>query len=137
MTSIIFVRRSKRQVEVKSNLIEVKTEKSRKSKYETNTEDQKAQCETGIESQNWLSINLLGCFYNKDRAKRYKRLLRRSEARLLKDLDIQYLMQSRSLMTILYSILLKDKQKTAVNSLNKLSLKDSSNSSEDETFSMI
>ena len=40
-------------------------------------------------------------------------------------------------MSILYSILLTDKQKTAVNSLNKLSLKDSSNSSEDETFSMI
>ena len=83
MTSIMFVRRSKRQFEVKSNLIEVKTEKSRKSKYESHTEEQKAVNESGIESQNWLSVNLLGCCYNKDRAKRYKRLLRRSEARLL------------------------------------------------------
>ena len=83
MTSIMFVKRSKRPGELKSNLIEVKTEKSRKSKYETYTEEQKAESKTGIESRNWLSVNLLGCCYNKDRAKRYKRLLRRSEARLL------------------------------------------------------
>ena len=75
-----------------------------------------------LETKSCFSLHLLGCFYKRDKAKEYKRMLAQSSHRLTESLDLRRIIESQEFVKMAFKVLLTSKQIRIVRHLSNKNL---------------